>query len=680
MPTNPNKLSQFWQELKRRNVTHVLAVYIAAAFMLLELVDMISEPFGLPDWSMKAAFFILIAGLVIALIVSWIYDIHPKGGLVKTDPAEKAAEEAEQSSFKGWKIASYVSFIIIIALIILNIIPRAGQAIDDKLLDKSFAVLPFRNLSIDSTQAYFCDAIREEILNHLDKIEAFSVRSRTSTDQYRDTEKTITAIGEELHVNYLLEGSIGLEADEMKIWVQLIDAKTDERLWSDDFIYKKARIFAIQRDIAKAIAAELKVKLSPEEIEKIDKTPTEDNAAYQAYIRGRYYANQPHFIRENWERVLQNFQEAVKIDTGFALAYSELAVAHALFHYLNWDLSQSRLEKADQAAAKALELGSDIPEVHLALGYYYLYAYRDQKQQEEHWEIAERELPNNIEIMKAKASDFQSKGQWEESRKILEKASELNPNDAEVHSDMGMGLWFLHRYKDAEDALNRAITLSPNEQWPYVVKAYNIWSWKGPNQQSRDVIKYVGMENEWYLFSWYFQEIGEGKLEAAFQLLSDTSTVEGIKNKMWVIPKPLLSAILYKYLGDNELAQKYYETAVRFLEKKVRELPDDRRYHSSLGLAYAGTGNKELAIKETNRAVGLLPVSVDAVYGLPAAIDVAIVYTMLGEFDLAIDQLKYLLSFPNFISVVWIDWDIRFAPLKAHPRYKELTQYLSSNP
>jgi len=666
----PNKLSQFWQELKRRNVTRVLAVYIAAAFMLLELVDMISEPFGLPDWSMRVGFFVLLAGLIIALIVSWIFDAHPEGGLVKTVPAEK---DAEQSSIKGWKIASYLSFVIIIALIILNIIPRADIPTNGKLLDKSVAVLPFRNLSIDSTQVYFCDAIREEILNHLDKIEAFSVRSRTSTEQYKDTEKTITAIGEELHVKYLVEGSIGLEADELKIWVQLIDAKADECIWSDDFIYKKAHIFAIQRDIAKAIAAELEVKLSPEEIEKIDKTPTENNTAYQAYIRGRYYANQPHFIRENWDRVLQNFQEAVEIDTGFALAYSELAAAHALFHYLNWDLSQSRLEKADQAAAKALEFGSDIPEVQLALGYYYLYAYRDQKQQEEHWEIAERGLPNNVEIMKAKAYDFESRGLWKEYLKILEKVSERNPNDAEVHSGIGMGLWFFHRFKDAEDALNRAITLSPNEPWPYVVKAYNIWSWKGPNQQSRDVLKYISKENEWYLFSMYFQELGEGNLEAALQLLSDPSGIEGINNKMWVIPKPLLSAIIYQYLDNKELAQKYFETAITFLEKKVRELPNDRRYHSSLGLAYAGIGNKELALKEINRAVELLPVSVDAVYGLPAAIDVAIVYTMLGEFDLAIDQIEYLLSFPNFISIVWIEWDIRFAPIITHPRYHKLT-------
>ncbi|MEN8227354.1 MAG: hypothetical protein ABFS38_04305 [Bacteroidota bacterium] len=670
----PNRLSQFWLELKRRKVVRVITVYAATAFVILELTDIVAPSLGLPDWTLNFIIILLCAGFIIAAIISWIYDIHPEGGIVKTELASEVETVDKPETSNRWKIASYISFIVIIALIILNIIPRAGRLSNQTILDRSIAVLPFRNLSIDSTQAYFCDAVREEILNHLNKVEAFSVRSRTSTDQYKNTEKSIATIGEELNVNYLIEGSIGFEANEIKIWIQLINAKSDEHIWSDDFIRERSHIFSLQSDIAKSIAAELKVIMSPEEIEKIEKTPTEDTDAYQAYMRGRYYVNQPHFIRDNRNRAIQNFQRAVEIDTGFALAYGELATAHALFRYLRWDLSESRLEKADLAAAKALEFGPDIPEVHLALGYYYRYAYRDLKKQEEHWEIAERGLPNNIEIMKAKAYGYESQGLWEEYIKILEKASNLDPNDAEIYSDLGLGLWFSRRYSDAEDALNRAITLNPNEVWPYFSKASNIMAWKGPNKHSRDVLKHVGIENEWYLWGWYFQEVGEGNFKEALALLSDTAIIEGVNNKMWAIPKTLLSAFIYQYLDENELARRNFKTAVSFLEKKVREIPNDPRYHNSLGLAYAGNGQKELAIKEITRAIELLPLSKDAVYGIPAVLDLAIVYTMVGEFDLAMEQLDYLLSFPNFVSVVWIEWDIRFAPLKTHPGYKELAK------
>jgi hypothetical protein len=156
----PNKLSQFWQELKRRNVTRVVAVYIAAAFMILELVDMIREPFGLPDWSMKVTFFILLAGLIVAVIVSWIYDIHPEEGMVKTEPFEKLKAKDIPKSSNSWKIASYFSFVVIVGLIVLNIIPRTGQK---EILEKSIAVLPFENMSSGEEYAHLGGAFTDEI-------------------------------------------------------------------------------------------------------------------------------------------------------------------------------------------------------------------------------------------------------------------------------------------------------------------------------------------------------------------------------------------------------------------------------------------------------------------------------------------------------------------------------------
>ena len=179
---------------------------------------------------------------------------------------------------------------LILALLVLGyfFIPKLFKAKEQ--IEKSIAVLPFHYLGSDTAQAYFCDGIREEILNHLQKINALSVRSRTSSDQYRNTQKNSIVIGNELNVGYLVEGSIGVEGNEIKIWVQLIDAKTDVHIWSEDYIKEKTSIFALQSEIAQKIASELRVLLTPGEIEKIDKRPTENLEAYQAYLRGRYYA------------------------------------------------------------------------------------------------------------------------------------------------------------------------------------------------------------------------------------------------------------------------------------------------------------------------------------------------------------------------------------------------------
>jgi len=667
-----NKIIVFWQELKRRNVVRRNAVYAGAAFVILELVSIVVEPLRLPDWTLLLVIILLSIGFIVSIVLSWIYETNSEGRLEKTKALDREGLEEKTAESLTWKIASYISFVVIALLIILNIIPRTKRSVERIDQEKTIAVLPFQNLSNDSTQAYFCEAIREEILNHLDKVEVFSVRSRTSTDQYRDTDKNISTIGKELNVNYLVEGSIGFEENQIKIWIQLINASTDEHIWSEDFIREKRQIFAIQSEIAQTLAEELKTTLSPEEIEKIEHKPTENTDAYQAYIRGRYFANQPHYIPENWDQALRNYQEAVEIDSTFALAYGGLAKSHALYRYLRWDLSESRLEQADQAAENALKYGSDQPEVHLALGYYYLYAYRDQKQKEKHWNIAVKGLPNNTEIMVAKAAGLETQGKWEDANLLLQKAAELNPNDASIHSDLGTNFWWLRRFREADNAMNKAITLSPKEQWPYISKAYNMWAWKGPNQYSRNALKQIDTKNGWYLYMWFWQEAGEGNYEAALQLMSDTSSVWAVRNKAWARPKSLFSAYIYDHLENNDLARTNFQAAASILEKKVSEVPDDPRYHSSLGMAYAGLGLNENAKEEAEIAAKLLTVPEDAIYGSPAQLDVTIIYIMIGEMDLAMEQMEYLLSFPNYMSVAWIEWDFRLAPLKTHPGYQDL--------
>jgi len=640
--------------------------------VILELISIVAEPLRLPEWTMLVVIILLSVGFIVSLILSWIYEINAEGEMVKTAPAGIEDQEEAKVVSSTWKLASYLSFVVIVALIVLNILPRVKQTKDTLIQEKSIAVLPFNNLSNDSTQAYFCEAIREEILNHLDKVEVFSVRSRTSTDQYRNTDKAITTIGKELNVNYLVEGSIGFEENQVKIWIQLINAETDEHIWSDDFVREKRQIFAIQSEIAKTLAEELKTTLSPEELQKIEHKPTQNTYAYQAYIRGRYYANQPHYIPENWEEALLNYQEAVDLDSTFALAYGGLAKSHALYRYLRWDLSESRLEKADLAAAKALEYGSDQPEVHLALGYYYLHAYRDQKQKEKHWDIASKGLPNNTEILVAKAAGLETVGRWEEANKMLQKAAELDPNNASIHSDLGTNFWWLHLYPEAVESTNKAITLSPKEHWPYINKAYTIWAWKGPNEESRKALEHVGAKDGWYHYMWFWQEVADGNYEKALQLMSDTSSVWAIKNKAWARPKSLYSAFLYQHLGENDLAKEFYQSAANFLEERVSAVPDDPRFHGSLGLAYAGLGLKEKAKIEVEKAVNMLLVSEDAIYGTTTMLDLAVMYIMTGELDLAMKQMEYIMSFPNYMSATWIEWDFRFSPLKTHPGYDKL--------
>jgi serine/threonine-protein kinase len=666
-------IEKFWHELKRRKVTHVITGYAATAFVILQLVDIVAQPLHLPAWTLTSLIIILCAGFLVVLILSWNYDFTASG-VIKTKPANASEQEKKitTSTFSGWKITTYVSLFIIAALIAFNFVTKRRLSEDIKTSEKSIAVLPFKLLSAETDKQYLADGMMDAITLHLSKIKDLRVMSKTSVEQYRETDKTIPIIGKELNVGYILEGSFQKSGENVKLIVQLIKTKKENHIWANEYNRNWNDIFSVQSEVAQKIASELMVVLTPEEVEKMDEKPTENLEAYQAYLRGRYYASQPHFTVQNWDLALQNFQNAAEIDTTFALAFAELAHAHARLIYLRQDLSESRLEKANQAAAKAIKFGSGQPRVHLALGYYYLYAFRDKEQALKQLEIAEKGLPNNVEIMVEKAEIIVTKGQWDEYINLLEKAQQLNPNDASILTDLALGYWYTRRLADNIEICNKAISLAPNSTWPYLYKIFGYWSWKGPCKESRDDIKFINKDDEWYLFSCFWQEVGEGNLQAALKLVSDTTKVWTVNNKMWTIPQSMSRAFIFDYLDEPELARAGYKTTVKFLEKQVAEVPADPRYHSALGIAYAGLGKKEEAIKEGLKAVTLLPVSKDAVYGVAHAQDLAIIYTRLGEYDLAFNQLDQLLSIPSWITPVWIGWEIRFAPLKSHNGYKKL--------
>lgn len=228
------------------------------------------------------------------------------------------------------------------------------------------------------------------------------------------------------------------------------------------------------------------------------------------------------------------------------------------------------------------------------------------------------------------------------------------------------------QYEDALDACNHAIMLNPDLPWAHVYKFHTLINWIGPGRESKEALKFLDKEDPFYTRSLYYQEMGEGNFQAALALLSDTSDIWASKNKVWVTPKAILSASMYNYLKDKELAQKNYSLGLNILLKEVEKDPENPGVHSSLGIAYAGVGQNQEALREGLLAVNLLPMEKDALYGIAYVLNLAIIYTMIDEFELAMDQLEYLLSVPSYLSVRWLEWNIAFTPLRNLPRFKEI--------
>ena len=377
MLDTPNNLSQFWQELKRRKVTRTITVYAAAAFVALELTDIVAPSLGLPDWTLNLIIILLCIGFVITVIVSWIFDIHPEGGIVKTEPAHKAKLGEEPVESNTWKVASYISFIVILALVVLNIIPRMSKSSAEDRLDKSIAVLPFINDSPDEEKMYFINGTMEAILNNLCKIEDLRVVSRTSVEQYRNNLKPLQEISKEMNVSYILEGSGQKLGDRVLLTIQLLDGIRDQHLWSRQYdrkIRSVQDLIDIQSEVAQLVAAEIEVIITPEEKQLIEKIPTNSLTAYDLYQRGRdeHFKYWNNIYNKEALQVAEDFYfEALNYDSTFALAYTGLAWVYRNKNYWKEFFSDSFLDSALVLTDMALFYDEQLADAYLFKGRYY---------------------------------------------------------------------------------------------------------------------------------------------------------------------------------------------------------------------------------------------------------------------------------------------------------------------
>jgi eukaryotic-like serine/threonine-protein kinase len=576
-----------------------------------------------------------------------------------------------------WIVGSVVVLVLILVILIWHILPSEQLPVSGR---KMLVVLPFENLGSPDDE-YFAAGVTDEITGRLSSVSGLGVISRTSAIQYAGTQKTARQIGEELGVDYILEGTVRWArspegSNRVRITPQIIRVADDTHLWAEQYERVIDDIFEIQSEIAQMVVHQLDVIVLEHERSAIEVRPTENLEAYQAYLRGRYHSSRPHFNVQDWIQAVESYQQAVQLDPDFALAFAELSKAHGKMYYLRYDNSDERRSQSEQAVNRAVELAPDDPQTYIALGYYYFWVKRDTERALKEFAEATKNLPDDFEILVAKAELFRMQGKMEEAAGYYKRAFELNPREVDPVLELGLTYSWLRKYPEALDACNQAIALAPDQAWPYLCKVFNYWSWNGVSQESRAALGGVPIRHEWAVWTWFWEEFCGGRYREAIERLS-VSSGEWIRLKMWAIPKSLLAAFAYEQLNEPKLARIAYENAMNLLEVEVQKYPTDARYHSSLGVAYAALGRKEEAIREGLHAVELLPNTKDAVYSLGHLQDLAITYTFVGEYDLALDQLEFQLSIPGYITVPWIKMDPRLSRLYDHPRFKALIEKYS---
>ena len=654
-------MSGFFEEVKRRKVYRVAAAYVIAGGAIIQLASAAFPAWELPNWALRLVIVLLLIGFPIALILAWAFDLTAEG--IKAAPTSGASG----SHLRRNIITLVAAGVIISAVAGFFLLPRVSA----HKIDKSIAVLPFENLSDDKENSYFADGIQDDVLTHLSKIGDLKVISRTSVMPYRGKTSNMREIGKALGVAAILEGSVRRVGNRVRVNVQLINADTDEHLWAEDYDRDLTDVFAIQTDLAQQIVRELQAKLSPIEKAQIERRPTENGEAYLAFVEAHELFYRPDgMLRANTEKAEQLFERATELDPNFAGAFAGLARVHD-WAYHDFDKTPARKQKARAAAETAIRLQPDLPEGHLALGFYHYYCERDYQAALHEFAIAKLSLPNSAEVYMAIGAIERRQGKWKESTANMERAASVSPKDAWILQNLADNYYATRNFEAADKILDRAIEAAPKSFGARAEKARLAVDWKGDLSVMEKELTQVptGVDPDGMVtFSRIQLLLLQRKFPDALALLKQSpQDVFHYDN-----PREFLEGAIHIFSKDKEKALAAFKRARPIAEKALQEGPTDASRHVILGMILAGLGEKDEAIAEGRRAVELQPESQDALDGPKITVELAQIYAWTGETDQALELIDRSLSTPNGVTVPFLALDPMWDPLRDDPRFQAL--------
>jgi TolB-like protein len=558
--------------------------------------------------------------------------------------------------------------------------PAMTPAASIKPPENSIAVLPFESLSDNKSDAYFADGVQDEILSKLAKVSQLKVISRTSVMAYRpSSNRDARAIAAALGVAHLVEGTVQRDGNRVRITTELIDAQTDETLWSESYLRDLTDIFAIQSEIALTVASKLTSRLSPEEQKDIGERPTTNLEAYDLYLQAKdLVANWQIALRpDDVPKAIKLLQEAIAKDPKFTMAYCLLARAHDDLYHFRIDKTPERRALADAAVNMALQLERDAPGPHLAAAYHLYSSYRDYERASVQIALAQKTLPNSSEALWLAARIDARQGHLNEAISSLEKAYTLDPRNPEIVRYLNFDYEALHRYEDAEQMGNRLTELKPDAPDSTLVRAGTVWLRTGDATSLRAALDQLPPSKKDHLTvasGRFWLALYARDWAAAKQILG-TSPDENLFVGSGVtvpIPRGCGEVWLAGLQGQHPTMESGFAPVRDQLQQWFEQQPDDVELLSALGMVDAFLGRKSEAIQEASHAVELRPISKDAVEG-PWILEIlAAVYAWTNEPDLAFRELTILIETPPGPYREPFKADPLWDPIRKDPRFDKL--------
>jgi serine/threonine protein kinase/tetratricopeptide (TPR) repeat protein len=582
--------------------------------------------------------------------------------------------------------ALVVALVVLAAAIVGMMVWKSESPHPTPSLPAGIAVLPFENLSADPDNAFFADGVQDEILNNLAKIADLKVISRTSVIRYKSgAKRNLRQIANELGVAHVVEGSVQRAANRVRVTAQLIDAKTDTHLWVERYDRPLNDVFAIQSDIAKAIADQLQAKLSLKEKAAIEERPTSDLAAYDLYLKAKELMYNARFNPARREKALfkavQLLDEAVTRDPTFLLAHCQLAFANDQIYFSDYDHTETRLALAETSVEAAARLQPDSGETHLARANHFFWGYLNYDRAREELTKAQRELPNNAKVFRSFGQMNRWEGHWEEARQNLQRAVELDPRNTRTLTDLGWVYWALRKYEEADAIATRQQALEPRSPIVRTGRAWIGLEARADTASLRAVVNTVESESSQsatevadlsFRLALYERDPG-----AAARALARMPREGKIDMNSAPFPHAWYEGLLAKLRQDAAAAHSAFTAARAETENLVGAQPGNVKPLAVLALIDAQLGDKEKAIREGRTACDMLPPTKNALDGLWLMTNLARIYALTGENDLALEQLEVL----SKLASSWFGLsygDLRLNPewdsLRGNPRFGKLVE------
>ena len=672
-------MNNFFAELKRRNVYKVAVAYAVAGWAFAQGIAQVFPVFGVPNWTIQLIVLLIVIGFPIALVLAWAFEITPEG-LKRTEDVDPTTPHRIHGP---WIYIVLVGVAVSISLFFLGRY-TAPNGITSGDENKSIAVLPFATLSDDRDDAYFADGVQDQILTNLAKVSDLKVISHTSVRQYKTgAERNMREIGKQLGVAYIVEGSVQRSKDRLRINAQLIDARTDTHVWAETYDRTAADLFAIQSELAQSIAGQLKTKLSPKQKAEIEERPTQDLVAFELYLQAKEvidsYINVKD-VRPSLLKALEGLDQAIKRDPNFVAAYCYTARANDLLYFFDLDPSPDRVLLAEAAVKAALRLRPDSAEAHFAMADYYFRCHRDYDHAQEELAIARPGLPNSTPFFILSGYINRRRNHWLEAERDFATAVALDPRNPNAYNLLSDTYVLERRFPEAAQVYDRVI--ASGEQTPIVRYRQTSAKFFGTADstamraalaEAPDLDVGGRQTPERILLALIDGNYAEAERVLAASPREDFQDIDF----SFYFPKAWFEAMIARAKGDSVRAIAAFSTARTILEQRLTVKPEHARTIAVLAQVDAGLGQKELAIREAQHAVDLMPISQDIYDGALVLEGLAQVYTWTNERDRAIELLQKLVAMPGYINYARLKLHPMWNPLRGDPRFEKIVASLA---